>query len=91
MLARLIMFATGESVANILNFGKKYMQVDSLQGNKIAIFFPSTNVCHFAFFFRLMNGNKLWEIPDRAFENLNNLEYMYVSHLAHFPSTLFEV
>ena len=30
MLARLIMFATGESVANILNFGKKYMQVDSL-------------------------------------------------------------
>ena len=38
-----------------------------------------------------MNGNKLWEIPDRAFENLNNLEYMYVSHLAYFPSTIFEV
>ena len=30
MLARLIRFATGESVANILNFGKKYMQADSL-------------------------------------------------------------
>ena len=30
MSARLIIFATGESVANILNFGKKYMQVDIL-------------------------------------------------------------
>ena len=63
MLARLIMFATGESVANILNFVKKYMQVDSLWGYKIANFSLDQRVCHFAFFLDYWTATNFGKSP----------------------------
>ena len=70
-------------MADILNFGKEYIQVNSLYS---LLNFPSTNVLQFCiFFFRLLNSNELGAIPDGAFWNLKDLEYMYVSHLAYFP------
>ena len=50
--------------------------------------FLSTNVfpfCIYFIFFRFLNGNELRAIPDGAFRNLKDLEYMYVSHLTYFP------
>ena len=44
----------------------------------------------FCISFRFLNGNKLQAIPDRAFLNLKNLEYMYVSHIAYFLSFSFK-
>ena len=79
------MIGAGESVADILNFGKEYIQVNSLYS---LLKFPSTNVlpfCIYFIFFRLLNGNELRAIPDGAFRNLKDLEYMYVSHLTYFP------
>ena len=73
------MIEAGESVADILNFGKECIQVNSLYA---LLNFPSTNVlpfCIYFIFFRLLNGNELRAIPDGAFRNLKNLEYMYES------------
>ena len=51
--------------------------------------FPPSACCHFAFFFfRLLSNNELRAIPDGAFQNLTELEYMYVNHLCYFPSFL---
>ena len=88
ILARLIMIAMGESVADILNFFKKYIQVDSVYGDFILRFlsFSVLPFCILFFFFRLLHNNELRGIPDEAFQNLTDLEYMYVSHLSYFPS-----
>ena len=71
-------------MADILNFGKEYIHVNSPSS---LLNFPSTNVlpfCIFFFFFRLLNGNELRAIPDGAFRNLKDLKYMYVSHFGLF-------
>ena len=86
ILARLIMIATRESVADILNVSKKYIQVHSLYRDFI-LKFSSISVLPFCiFFFRLLNNNELRAIPDGAYQHLTDLEYMYVSHLSYFPS-----
>ena len=89
ILARLIVIAMRESVADLLNVSKKYIQVHSLYGDFI-FKFPSINVLPFCilFLFRLLNNNELRAIPDGAFQNLTDLEYMYVGHLPYFPSFL---
>ena len=88
ILARLIMIGMPESVADILNVFKKYIQVHSLYGAFI-LKFPSISMLPFCIlFFRLLNNNELRAIPDGAFQNLTDLEYMYVSHLSYFPSFL---
>ena len=89
ILARLIMIAMRESVADILNVSKKYIQVHSLYGAFICKF-PSISVLPFCilFSFRLLNNNELRSIPDGAFQNLTDLEYMYVTRLSYFPSFL---
>ena len=82
------MIAMGESVADILNFFKKYIQVHSRYEDLI-FKFPSISELPFSilsFFFRLLNNNELRAIPDGAFQNLTDLEYMYVSHLSYFSS-----
>ena len=77
-----MLIGTGESVADILNFGKEYIQVNSPSS---LLNFPSTKVLPFClFFFRLLNGNELRAIPDGAFRNLKDLKYMYVSYFGLF-------
>ena len=88
ILARLIMIGISEGVADILNVSKKYIQVHSLY-RALILKFPSISMLPFCIlFFRLLNNNELWAIPDGAFQNLTDLEYMYVCHLSYFPSFL---
>ena len=38
-----------------------------------------TRVSYIAFFFRFLGGNRIKEIPERAFENMPDLKVMYVT------------
>ena len=70
-------------MADNLSFGKEHIQVVSLKGN-INVKFSLDQRDAILHFLRLLNGNELREIRDGTFQNLKNLEYMYVSHMAHF-------